>query len=288
MKRTLRTAFALSLALSACTRQKPMSTPTGGDAAHLDAMSREHAHETPTANASAAEPRVPVTASEVVYATVDGQQVHGYLARPASAAPGAALPGLVVIHEWWGLNDNVRMMARRLAGEGYQALAVDMYGRSASTPQEARQLMQGVMSNTAAGMSNLEQAAGYLRQHGSRKLGTIGWCFGGGWSLQAALALGDRADAAVMYYGRPVTDREQLSRLHAPLLGLFGGADQGIPADTVHAMEATLKELGKPVEIVVYPGAGHAFANPSGQSYQAAAAEDSWRRTVAFFAQHLK
>jgi carboxymethylenebutenolidase len=87
-----------------------------------------------------------------------------------------------------------------------------------------------------------------------------------------------------MYYGRPETDPARLARL----LGLFGGADQGIPVDSVRAMESALRAQGKAVEIVVYPGAGHAFANPSGQSYQAAAAEDSWRRTVAFFGQHLK
>ena len=289
MRRAVRPLALLALALSACTPHKPMQQPNAGDAAHLDAMSREHGHEVPTANASAVEPRVPVTGTEVVYATVGGQQVRGYLARPTSAAAGAALPGIVVIHEWWGLNDNVRMMARRLAGEGYQALAVDLYGgHAAGTPEEARAQMQAVMGNPAAATDNLRQAASYLEGHGSTRLGTIGWCFGGGWSLQTALDLGDRADAAVMYYGRPVTDRAQLARLHAPLLGLFGGADQGIPADTVRAMEAGLKALGKPVEIVIYPGAGHAFANPSGQSYRAAAAEDSWKRTVDFFAAHLK
>ncbi|MDB4949178.1 MAG: putative carboxymethylenebutenolidase [Gemmatimonadetes bacterium] len=287
MRRTFAVLLAASAALSACHRQKTMPR-NEADAAHLDAMSHAHAAETPAPNASVAEPRRPVTAAEVVYGTVDGRQVRGYLARPADAAPGAALPGIVVIHEWWGLNDNVRMMTRRLAGEGYSALAVDLYGSAAATPEQARGLMGGVMANPAAAVSNLGEALKYLRAQGAPKIGTVGWCFGGGWSLETALHYPGQVQATVMYYGRPVTDRARLAVLRAPVLGLFGEQDQGIPVDTVRAMEAAMHALDKDVELVVYPGAGHAFANPSGQAYRPISAADAWRRTVFFFNQQLK
>jgi carboxymethylenebutenolidase len=258
-----------------------------GDRAHVDAMAREHAGHTPAPNASAGEPRQPVTAGEVVYGTVEGQPVRGYLARPASTKAGETLPGIVVVHEWWGLNDNIRMMARRLAGEGYRVLAVDMYhGKVAETPEEARALMSAMTE--ARGLAHMTAASSSLRSRGSARVGTIGWCFGGGWSLAAALDIPEAVDAAVMYYGRVVTERDRLARLDAPLLGLFGEADQGIPVARVWEMEATLKELGKDVEVRVYEGAKHAFANPSGQAYEPEAAADAWRRTVAFFERHLE
>lgn len=257
------------------------------DTAHVAAMAREHAGHTPAPNASAAEPRQEVTAAEVTYGTLDGRPLRGYLARPASAE--GPLPAVLVIHEWWGLNDNVRMMARRLAGEGYAALAVDLYGgRVAEDPQRARELMMGVMENREAGVRNLREAAEFLEERGAPRLGVIGWCFGGGWSLQSALFMPEEVDAAVMYYGQPVTARAELARLEAPLLGLFGEADRGIPVAQVREMESVLKELGKEAEIHVYPGAGHAFANPSGQAYRPESARDAWERTVAFLGRHLK
>jgi carboxymethylenebutenolidase len=260
---------------------------TPGDTAHVNAMAHEHAADAPSANASSAEPRVPVTGQEVGYGTVGGSPVRGYMAFPTASGANAALPGVMMIHEWWGLNDNVRMMARRLAGEGYRVLAVDMYGQVATTPEQARGLMMQVMQNRPAGVENLRAAADYLHGHGAAKVGVIGWCFGGGWSLQSALQLSDRVDAAAVYYGQPMTDRAELQKLDGPLIGFFGTQDRGIPADSVRQMERELKSLGKDVEIHFYD-ANHAFANPSGAAYNAAAATDSWRRTVDFFARNLK
>lgn len=257
------------------------------DAAHVDAMAREHAGHTPAANASALEPRQDVVSREVVYGTLDGKPLRGYLSRPLDAR--GPLPAVLVIHEWWGLNDNVRMMTRRLAGEGYLALAVDMYGgETAATPEEARALMMAVMEDREAGARNLREGAEFLRRQGATRVGTLGWCFGGGWSLQAALRMPEQVDAAVVYYGQPVTEREELARLDAPLLGLFGAEDRGIPPARVREMEAVLEELGKDVEIRVYEGAKHAFANPSGEAYDPEAARDAWERTVAFLDRHLK
>jgi len=256
------------------------------DSAHVAAMAREHAGHTPVANASVAEPRREVSAEPVVYGTVDGKPLRGYLARPSGAR--GDLPAIVVVHEWWGLNDNIRMMARRLAGEGYAVLAVDLYGGEvASTPEQARELVTASLQDRAAGVRNLQAAVEFVRGRGARRVGVLGWCFGGGWSLQAALSMPEAVNAAVVYYGQPVTDRTELARLQAPLLGLFGERDRGIPVAQVRQMEAALGELGKAAEIVVYPGADHAFANPSGQAYDARAAQDAWRRTTAFFAEHL-
>ena len=255
-----------------------------------DQMAALHQHDRPAATpAATTAPAQPVTAEEVDFGEVLGKPARGYLARPQTPPAGAPLPGVIVIHEWWGLNDNVKAATRRLAGEGYRALAVDLYnGKVADTPDGAKQLMGGVMANRDAAFAVLRAAHAFLKRQGAPKVGVIGWCFGGGWSLQTALEISQGIDAAVVYYGQPEKDRARLERLHAPLLGLYGAEDQGIPPAAVHEMEATLKQLGKSVEVHVYDGAGHAFANPSGTNYRPAAADDAWQRTVAFFKQHLK
>lgn len=252
-------------------------------------MHQEHQHETPAASgATEGEPRVPVVTEEVVYASFDGAGVKGYLARPKGAA--GPLPGLIVIQEWWGLNDNVRAMTDKLAGEGYVALAVDLYeGKLGTTADEARALMEKSLGDFPRLMSHLAQARSYLAKEAkATKIGSLGWCFGGAMSLQGAIALGDDLDAVVVYYGSTVTDPKELAKISAPLLGLFGGADTGIPLDGVRTMEAELAELGKAATIVVYDGAGHGFANPSGQSWDPAAADAAWKRATAFLAEHLR
>jgi carboxymethylenebutenolidase len=254
-------------------------------------MHDAHADDSPVATeAVAGADTVRTEAREVTYATIRGRPVRGYLARPEDAGPDGALPGIILIHEWWGLNDNIRAMARRLAAEGYVTLAVDLYGgRTASNPEEARTLMQESLTQGEALMSSMDQALTHLRVvQGAPRVGVIGWCFGGGWALQTALAHPQAVDAAVMYYGRVVNDETALASLEAPLLGHFGAADSGIPVADVRAMEATLDGLGKDVEVNIYEGAGHAFANPSGEAYVESAAEMAWSRTLAFFERHLR
>jgi carboxymethylenebutenolidase len=158
----------------------------------------------------------------------------------------------------------------------------------ADNPDGAKKLMAAVISNPDYAKAVLQAADEFLKKQGAPKIGVIGWCFGGGWSLATALNLPQGIDAAVMYYGQPEKDPAKLERLHAPLLGFFGADDKSIPPAAVHAMEASLKQLGKDVEVHVYDGAGHAFANPSGTGYRPAAAKDSWDRTVAFFKQLLQ
>jgi carboxymethylenebutenolidase len=251
-------------------------------------MSREHRGDQPVASPAArTAPAAPVVTEEVTYGTVDGKPVRGFLARPAKAAK--QLPAVIVVHEWWGLNDNVRAMAKRIAGEGYTALAVDLFnGQVATTPDSAGKLYQAAMERIPAGERNLSAALAYLKSHGATRIGSVGWCFGGHWSLRTGLVGGREVAAVVAYYGPPITDAKELGRMQAPLLGLYGGKDQGIPVDSVRAMERQLKSLGKTVEIKIYPEASHAFANPSGKAYDAAAADDAWQRTVAFFQAHLK
>ncbi len=259
---------------------------------YADAMAREHADDHPAPSAAAeTAPVAAVSGDPVVYASIGGQEITGYLARPTQA--DHPLPGLIVIHEWWGLNDNIRAMTRRLAGEGYVALAVDLYGgQVATTPEEARELMGRVDPKRA--LENLRKARSHLADRLSAtgdlgdRIGVIGWCFGGGWSLRAALDMPDSIDAAVVYYGHLVTDPAELGKLQAPLIGFFGAEDRSIPVDQVRAFQSTLEKLGKQVEVHVYDGAGHAFANPSGTSYQAQAAEDAWDKTVAFLAHTLQ
>jgi len=260
------------------------------DAEYYAAMAAMHASDTPVPSPAAMEkPARPVTGAEVVYATVGGKEIHGYLSRPAAAK--GPLPGIIVIHEWWGLNDNIRRMADRLAGEGYEALAVDLYDGqpAAKTPDEAKKLVMGVMSDKDSAKDNLRQAYAYLHDHEhATRMGVIGWCFGGGWALQTALLFPDKLDAAVMYYGQPVTDVKTLATLKMPLLGLFGEEDMGITVADVLNFQDALKQAGVDADIHEYPGAGHAFANPSGEHYNPAVAKDAWQRTVAFFKQHLQ
>jgi carboxymethylenebutenolidase len=146
-----------------------------------------------------------------------------------------------------------------------------------------------VMGDTDAAKGNLKQAYAYLHDHEhATKMGVIGWCFGGGWSLQTALLFPDKLDAVVMYYGQPVTDVKTLATLKMPLLGLFGEEDMGITVADVDNFQTALKQAGVNADIHEYPGAGHAFANPSGQNYKPDVAKDAWGRTIKFFKQYLQ
>ncbi len=255
----------------------------------LNALDKEHSGDTPTPTPAAmVEPAVPVIEQAVTYATVNGQTVTGYLAQPKTPA-SENLPAIIAIHEWRGLNDNIKAMTRRLAGEGYTALAVDLYGgKVATTPEQAKDLMRSVMDTPGSAQDNLTQATQFLKgEHNAPKLGVIGWCFGGGWSLRSGLLL-PNLSAIAIYYGELILQPEALDGLRAPIIGFFGEDDSSIPVQDVENFKSALKGLGKPADINLYPGVGHAFANPSGKNYNAAAAEDAWKKTTAFFAAQLK
>lgn len=256
---------------------------------YVDEMAEQHKNDVPVANAeSLKEPQGPVKSERVEYATVDGTKITGYLAHPD--APNDSLPAMIVIHEWWGLNKNIESMADQLAGEGYVALAVDLYnGKSAEKPEQAMELMRNAMNHPENGISNLKQAYSYLHDHFTiTKTGVIGWCFGGGWSLRTALAMPDKIDATVIYYGQLVTDAKELKTLKMPIYGFFGGEDPSIPKATIEKFKSTLDSLGGDVQVKIYPDASHAFANPSGTRYNKLAAEDAWNRTLMFLNRNLK
>lgn len=279
MKNLLITA-ALVFAVSACGQKTDTYT---------DSMADEHAHDSPTANAhTAIAPSTPVTGEWVTIGPVGGNDVRGYLSTPDSAM--GPLPALVVIHEWWGLDEHIKAMTDRLAGEGYVALAVDMYnGSVATTPDSAQVFMRRVMGNRDDATAMLTTAVNWLEtEKAAPSMGVIGWCFGGAWSLNTALAVPEKIDATVIYYGNLNTDPAALDRLDMPILGIFGAEDQGIPVASVNRFETVLDSLGKDADIHIYEGANHAFANSSGGNYHAEAAADAWEKTVAFLNQHLK
>lgn len=264
----------------------PSQTPADRQSA---TMAELHKDDAPVASPAAKDVAPDaVTTEDVTYGTLDGTPFMGYLAKPADAA--SPLPGLIVIQEWWGLNDNIRTMTRRLAAEGYTALAVDLYdGEVATNRDEAKTLVQAAIQNSDRLTQNVVAAYNYLTdEQQTPKVGSIGWCFGGTWSLNTALALPADLDAAVIYYGGQIsTDPAVLDPLQMPIQGHFGSLDTSPSPDTVQAFETALTDLGKDPDIYMYDGANHAFANPSGTRYNPEAAELSWQRTIAFFKEHL-
>jgi len=215
------------------------------------------------------------------------ETVQGVLYTPAGNGP---FPALVVIHEWWGLNDWVKDQASKLADEGYVALAVDLYrGKVATTPEMAHEIMRGVPEDRAK--RDLHAAVEFLKSQPNVKkerIGSIGWCMGGGYSLDVALQEPDLA-ATVINYGHLATDPDALKKINAPILGSFGALDHGITPDDVHKFGDTLKQLGKKAEIKIYDDAGHGFENPNNKDgYRADDAADAWKRTVTFLAATLK
>jgi carboxymethylenebutenolidase len=215
------------------------------------------------------------------------ETVQGILYAPAGKGP---FPAIIVIHEWWGLNDWVKEQASKLADQGYVALAVDLYrGKVATTPDMAHEIMRGVPEDRAK--RDLHAAFEFLAAQPNVKkdrIGSIGWCMGGGYSLDVALQEPSLA-ATVINYGHLATDADAMKKINAPILGSFGGQDQGITPDDVHKFEATMKQLGKKIDIKIYDDAGHAFENPNNKGgYRADDAADAWKRTVDFLAMTLK
>ena len=223
---------------------------------------------------------------QVSYAS-GNQKVQGMLYTPGGKGP---FPAIIVIHEWWGLNDWVKEQASRLADEGYVALAVDLYrGKVAKTPEEAHEIMRGVPEDRAK--QDLDAAFTFLKSQNNVKgdrLGAIGWCMGGGYALDVALQQPTLA-ADVINYGHLAVDESSLKKINAPILGIFGAQDRGIPVDDVKKFQQTLQQLGKKIEVVIYPDAGHAFENPNNQAgYRAQDAADAWKRTTIFLESTLK
>ncbi|MFQ5624144.1 MAG: dienelactone hydrolase family protein [Paracoccaceae bacterium] len=220
----------------------------------------------------------------VSFPTAGGRTAKGVIAMP-EVLPA---PAVLLIHEWWGLNDQIKAVAAELAELGYIAFVIDLYdGKVATTPQEARALTQAL--DGAAATDELASAVAFLRSHegATGKVGTIGWCFGGGWSLNASIAA--PVDATVIYYGRVTAPAGRLSQLKGPVLGHFGTLDNFINEEMVGGFEREMAKAGKAGDLSVnWYTANHAFANPSGARYDEDDAALAWSRTQAFFARYLR
>ena len=212
---------------------------------------------------------------------------RGYLVLPEGTGKH---PAVIVIQEWWGLNDWIRENTARFAKQGYVALAVDLYrGRTAGDPGEAHELMRGLPEDRAIG--DLKAGVSFLAARPDvdpERIGSVGWCMGGGYSLALATAE-PRLRAAVINYGRLVTAPAKIEAVRASLLGNFAGADRGIPTDDVRAFENQLKAAKKDADIKVFDGRAHAFMNPNNKDgYDAPASTEAWSRIDAFFVRTLK
>jgi carboxymethylenebutenolidase len=209
---------------------------------------------------------------------------RGYLSRPPL---GKASATVIVLHEWWGLNDHVKHWTDRLAADGYDALAIDLYGGKIATDRdEALAAMQAV--DETAALATLRAAHRYATANdglAAERTGVIGWCFGGAWSLRLAAAEPE-LDACVLYYGRLLEDSESLTAMRAPVLGIFGDLDTSIPPAAVTRFAGAMRKAGKSLEVRQYP-AHHAFANPSGARYDKKHAAFAWEEARAFLARHL-
>jgi carboxymethylenebutenolidase len=267
------------------------------NAAMLSALSANGSNIT----SNPAVPKIPITNTTTTTSgasnTTEGLQIKrdvnyfdsssGYLVYPL-ATTGKKLPGVIMIHENKGLNDYIRSMANTLAREGYVVLAVDLFkGQVAQTSQQAQQLTSSARSNPASTISNLQAAVKYVSSLplvDSSKIASIGWCFGGGQSLQLALHSEQHPlVATILYYGTPlVTDKQQLSKIKWPVLGIFGDKDQANPLPMIDSFKAALDADGITNQIQIYKGLGHAFANPSGANYAPNETVDAWQKTLEF------
>jgi carboxymethylenebutenolidase len=263
------------------------------NATNETATGRDMGQGTSTANNSTSTANNNNTSTQSEGLTTESVQYYsnatGFLAYPDTSTE--ALPGVVMVHEWWGLNQNIKDMAETLADEGYVVLAVDLYGEVATEPDRAQELAGSVRNNQQAAIDNLNGAVAHLSSLSnvdSSKIATLGWCFGGGQTMQHALNTQQPLAATVIYYGNLVTDGQQLSKITWPVMGVFGSEDQSIPVATVDEFKAALDSNNITNEVYVYDGVGHAFANPSGDNYAPDETQDAWGKTLDFLSRHVK
>ncbi|HWS20726.1 MAG TPA: dienelactone hydrolase family protein [Nitrososphaera sp.] len=225
----------------------------------------------------------------------DDNNTTGYLVYPELAnntQQQQLMPAVIMVHEWLGLNEHIKNQADILAKEGYVVLAVDLYrGEVTTDSNRAMELASSVRNDPDSAIDNLQSAVNYIKSleivDGSR-IASLGWCFGGDWSLQLALNSSENPLAAtVIYYGRPVIDTASLSSIEWPILGIFGDQDQSIPVESVKQFASALNASDVTNEIYLYEGVGHAFANPSRDNYAPKETTDAWQKTIEFLRTYL-
>ena len=261
---------------------------SSGDDDPADASGPNPAMSGDTGEPAAAgnEGRRAVDSESLPYAEVDEELVYGYFAFPSDMVE--PLPAVVVVHDWWGLNEHVRSEANRIAAEGYIVLAVDLYGGEVvSTPEAARAKMIDVLENPDLVESNLQQALDFVGVAGAPQAATLGWGLGGGWSLDAARLFPDRVSAAIVYYGRVSDDEGRLADIGSPVLAFFGERDRGIKVESVRRFESAMHRLRKDLTLRIYEDTGHGFIDPARRNYSADTAADAWQRTMDFLGTHL-
>lgn len=247
---------------------------------------------TPTPKAAATgtpAPKIEIKSEMITFKTAK-EDAPGYLAYPADASPDKQYPGVVVIQEWWGLDAHIKSVADRFAENGYIALAPDLYrGEVAQEPDEARKLVMNLVFTDA--VADVQGAADHLESLPTvapKKVGVIGFCYGGRIALEMTQSKSKNIGAVVSLYGSgwEPTD-ETFKNISMPVLTLYGEYDTGIPSTSIRRWEAKYKEFGKINETVIYKGAGHAFFNDTRPSYNAEAAADALKRTLAWFDKYL-
>lgn len=223
---------------------------------------------------------------EVVEFASNGDIAQGYLAVPKKGKG----PGVIVIQEWWGLVGHIKNVCDRFAAEGFVALAPDLYhGKIAKSPDEAGKLMMALRIDEAE--KDLRGASQFLLNHEATtgsKVGTVGFCMGGALSLYSATK-NPQVGACVVFYGGHPNVKPDLPNLQAPVLGIFAERDRSVTPEVVHKLEQQLKELGKQIEVHIYPGTEHAFFNDDRpEVYNEKAAADAWLRVLEFFRKYLQ
>ena len=224
---------------------------------------------------------VPDGGKEITFKVSDGADGRGYEVKSAKESSVYVL----MIHEWWGLNDYIKQEAERLQKElgNVNVLALDLYdGKVATTQQEAGKYMSEAKEDRIK--SIIKGAIKYVGP--KAKIGTIGWCFGGGWSLQTAIMGGKQTAACVMYYGMPESDLQKLKILNGPVLGFFAKQDGWITPSKVKEFEGSMKKVSRKLTVKMYD-ADHAFANPSNPKFNKEAAADAHKLALAFFKKNL-
>lgn len=273
------------LALTACGDSGEAPTPNSTNTA----PGTNPSTQAPDAKAPDGDAREPVAVAgiEMPYGELDDQLVRGHFVYPETMLE--PLPAIIVVHDWMGLNDTVKATAARLAAQGYMVLAVDLYGGEVATSaMRAGELSRELLETTERADQNLQAAYEFLTEvAGAPSVATLGWSAGGYWSLKSMRLMPGQIATSVVFYSQLDEDAEKISMLDAPVLGLFAANDKSISSQTVRNFKTTADELGRDVEIFIFPDVDHGFVDPDSPNFDPAAAEDAWQKTFSFLARHL-